>query len=65
MVDYTLYTTREGRAEGESADAHRVRARGISARAWFLYYLETPDHGAIAASVISYCAWCTTLGAAQ
>jgi hypothetical protein len=33
MVDYTLYTTREGRAEGESADAYHVRARGLSAPA--------------------------------
>jgi hypothetical protein len=33
MVDYTLYTTREGRAKGESADAYHLRARGVSAQA--------------------------------
>lgn len=30
MVDYTLYTTREGRAEGESADTHTQRTRVAS-----------------------------------
>lgn len=36
LVDYTLYTTREGRAEGESADRYSAHARGIAAQAWRL-----------------------------
>jgi hypothetical protein len=60
MVDYTLYTTREGRAKGESADTCSAHARGIAAQAWRLDDSAAGHHGG---QCLSYGA--AVLGAAR